>query len=287
MSITVSDIAELIKTGALTDAKRQAKSLLTQADPHDLEVVSQCAYILETWPKVGILKLQQYWRTSDTHDRAIIAACAPDRDEARHNPTPPLDRQPRWTPQNKYQAPRDIRHEVHPELRRPPRHHTASSEPAVVETYLRERGGVDDSPTQDEPPTAYVLDYDRAALPPLRGTPCVCCWLERATRDQTRTHDDGLCTECRDRGRPGIPCLPHGHTSADVVQARCAFITAKYPQVAYRLLRRYWQQCPSPLDRDVIATWAQEHDITATNTPPNTNQTVTTADADKPALALV
>jgi hypothetical protein len=111
------------------------------------------------------------------------------------------------------------------------------------------------------------MDYDRAALPPLHGTPCVSCWVERATRDRRAGHDDGLCTECRDRGRPGIPALPQGHARADAIEARCAFIADKYPHAALRVLRRYWQQSSAGHDRDVVAAWVRTHDLTDTQAP--------------------
>lgn len=254
---TIPDLAHLIKTGDLAEAKRQASTVLANADPHDLQVVGRCAYILETWPKIGVLKLRAYWRNADAHDRAIIATCAPDEDEPpRTRPTD--DHPPRWTPQNTYQAPRDLRHEVMPERVRPPR---PREESALVATYERDRAGIDDLPQHPDRPDGYAIDYDRAAVPPLWGTPCVRCWLERSATDQARHPDDGLCGDCRDRGRPGIPSLPEGHTRADVIQARCAFITATYPHLAVRLLRRYWQQAASDQDRSVIAAWVRRHDI--------------------------
>lgn len=261
----ISDLANLIKSGDLTEAKRQATTLISEADPHDLRVITQCAYILETWPRIGVLKLRAYWRAANDHDRTIIAACAPEEGEQRQS-TPTESPRPRWAGRTS-EAPRDLRHEIRPELRRAARPTNNRDESAITDAYQRERAGVDDAPEQAERPNAYAIDYDRAALPPLFGTPCVRCWLERSQADQLSKPDDGLCTDCRDAGRPGIPSLPDGHTRADIIAARCAFITATYPEPAVKLLRRYWQQSTGN-DRTTIAEWVQRHEPT----PPETAQ---------------
>jgi hypothetical protein len=260
-SVTLSDVATLVKTGNIADAKRHTAALLASAEPQDLEIIAQCAYILETWPKIGVLKLRDYWNRANAHDRAIIAACAPERGEQRHRPEQATTREPRWTRRNQYQAPRDVCHEVRPELRRAA-HRPTPEEPAVVADYQRERAGIDDLPGRAEQPVGYAIDYDRAAVPDLRGTPCVRCWLERSTGEQTGRQDDGLCTDCRTSGRPGIPSLPDGHTRDDAIEARCAFIAHTFPKAAVKLLRRYWQQCTGDHDRKVIAAWVQRHDLT-------------------------
>lgn len=237
----------LIKGGKLADAKRAARSLLDSADPHDLQVIATCAHILETWPKIGVQKLRYYWRTADEHDREIIAACAPEPGEQRRHQPQTAARQPRWTRKNRYQAPRDIQP-------------AAVSDDAVVVAYQRDRAGMDDVPERAERPAGYALDYDRAAVPDLRATPCVRCWLERSTTDYSGEQDDGLCADCRDKGRPGIPVLPPDYTRADAVEARCAFIAEHFPAAARKLLRRYWHQCTDPDDRATVATCVQRHD---------------------------
>jgi hypothetical protein len=77
----------MIRNGDLTGAKRQAKAVLADAEPHDLAVIAHCAHILETWPRIGVLKLRAYWQSADERDRSIIAACAPEQDD-RTFPTP-------------------------------------------------------------------------------------------------------------------------------------------------------------------------------------------------------
>jgi hypothetical protein len=262
----------MIRNGDLTGAKRQAKAVLADAEPHDLAVIAHCAHILETWPRIGVLKLRAYWQSADERDRSIIAACAPEQDDRRFQRPSANERTPRWNSRNKYQAPRDVRHEVRPELRRPPKR----DERVVSDAYQRERAGVDDAPSRQDRPDGYAIDYDRAALPPLHGTPCVRCWLERSSADQHRRPDDGLCQACRDTGRPGIPALPEGHTRADAIEARCRFIATTYPQTAVRLLRRYWQQSTADT-RTVITEWVKRNTIAATAAP--TPQTDTTQPA--------
>lgn len=219
-------------------------------------------HILDTWPRIGVAKLRALWRASDDHDRELIAACAPQPGDAPRElaaDEPASRAAPR-------RAAADLRREIRPDLRRPAR--PLDREPAVVATYHRDRAGVDDSPVTPERPDAYAIDYDRAALPALRGTPCVRCWLERSTTDDTTTPDDGLCSDCRERGRTGIPTLPADHTRADAIEARCAFITDAFPAAALRLLRRYWQQTPAPEDRATIARWVDLHHAATSSIKP-------------------
>lgn len=260
-SADISDLATLVKNGKLTEAKRAARTLLDNADPHDLEVIANCAHTLETWPKIGVAKLRHYWQEANAHDRAIIAACVPEPGEQRHRPHLDDGRQPRWTRKTRYQAPRD---------------NAARQDPAIVTAYQRERAGIDDAPEQTERPAGYALDYDRAALADIQATPCVRCWLERSTTDYAGQQDDGLCGDCRDKGRPGIPALPEGHTRADAINARCAFIATHFPTAAIKLLRRYWQRCTDPADRATIANWVQQyHPNCAAETVPPTAPEVT------------
>lgn len=59
----------------------------------------------------------------------------------------------------------------------------------------------------------YEVDYAKAAQHPIRTTPCVWCFCERSNYDtrfmpHVNGYDDGLCVECRDKGRPGLPKPP-------------------------------------------------------------------------------
>lgn len=90
------------------------------------------------------------------------------------------------------------------------------------------------------------VDYDKAAKAPVRGWPCVWCFIERSCLDSfgsdTQDSDDGLCEVCRDNGRPGIPPLPEAFTYTDTVHAHCAFLASEYPTRARAMLRAVWQR---------------------------------------------
>jgi hypothetical protein len=261
-STTVADsileLAGLVRAGDRAEAKRQARTLLDTADPRHLTIVAQCATILDYWPRIGVAKLRAYWQScTDPQDRAIIAACAPEPGEH------PQRTQPNSAPRgntSRHQARRTVRRQMRPELRRRRDQRQQREEPAVVTAYHQDRAGVDDAPEYGERPDGYAVDYDRAAVPALRGTPCVYCWVERSSADQAPSRaDDGLCEQCRDKGRPGIPALPAGHTRADAIAARCALIAAKHHRTAaVSILRNEWDRAQGR-DRAVIAEWVAAH----------------------------
>jgi hypothetical protein len=130
---------------------------------------------------------------------------------------------------------------------------------------------VDDEPWRGKDrPDAYALDYDKAALHALRGLDCVFCYSERTRTDHAprvregELADDGLCTECRDRGREGIPSLPAGFAFADPfaqaalhVAARCTYIASRHhPATARTLLNRDWEAVPGHA-RALMAAWGK------------------------------
>lgn len=285
---SLAELTALVKAGELRDAKRLTRKLLNRADTHDLTVIAQCGHMLETWPRTAVTHLRDYWRRSTEHDRAIIAACVPEPGEPCHRREPQPARAPRWTRTNTYQAPRDLRTEVRPEARRHQKPNQRQ-DIATVTAYDAERAGVDDQPPRAEPAPGYHLDYDRAAVPDVRGTPCVRCWLERASTDLATARvraghgDDGLCASCRDAHRPGIPELPTEHTRADAITARCAFIAAHVPTAAVKILRNEWKRATGA-DRDVIAAWVAAHltGQTGDTTEPTATESAPT-DTDTPA----
>jgi hypothetical protein len=128
------------------------------------------------------------------------------------------------------------------------------------------RFGVDDEPWRGrDRPDAYALDYDKAALYDVRGLDCVACWIERTRADHAPrvregdVFDDGLCTECRERGRDGIPTITGPFTEADELAARCTFIaTRHHPATARILLRRDWEAVTRPA-RAHIEAWVTAH----------------------------
>ncbi len=96
-----------------------------------------------------------------------------------------------------------------------------------------------------------------------RGLACVHCMLERPLRDTGRWHtpaprtvDDGLCTDCRQDGRPGIP----DHNPRDHLRARCEFIAAsRPPEQARTLLLADYRNARTLAVRLAIASWVEQN----------------------------
>lgn len=275
-NVTISDIAALVSSGELKEAKRQARALIDTADPRHLELIARCAEIAETYPRTAITRLRWLWHQVDADGRAIIEACAPAEGEDRRRPQPDEQRAPRWNGRNRYQAPRDRnpededesrsprrRAQIRAQLRKPRPAQNPAREPAVSLRYQETRAGVDDQPQRAERPAGYANDYDKAAVPARRGTACVSCWIERAAAD-TRQPDDGLCGECRDAGRRGVAPLPNSGSRADAIAARCAYIAANHlPATARVLLRADWHSS-TKREQAVIAAWVKAHPIADT-----------------------
>lgn len=267
----LTNVAALVSAGELKAARREGRKLLDIADQRSLEIIAECVRILETRPRIAVIKLRHFRDTCDNEtDRAIIAACTPKPGEQARRPEPEPDRAPRWTrraiEKARSRAAGEVRTSVRPELRRRNRRQ-AREESAVVSVYASERAGVDDAPERAELPVGYAIDYDRAAVPALRGTPCVFCWLERSSADQASGRgDDGLCADCRESSRPGIPTLPAGHTHVDAIEARCAYIAARTGTAAHGILCKEWQRA-NARDRATIAAWVQTHPLPADTAP--------------------
>ena len=221
--IKLADLDELVERGNQRQALRQARQLL---DHTDGDTRAELADL------VGSLEQQ---RDADW--------------------VPPQRRHlTRWVPPSRVRVHRQA-------PRTPAPTATAGREgDAAAAVYLAERGG-DDDPTDDpaddpaaaERPPGYDLDYDLAALAPLRGRPCLnlTCRVERTPAD-LRT-SDGLCRDCR----------ADGHTRASVIADWCAHIAATHPgERARQRLREAWSTARgagASADRAVIAGWVQDH----------------------------
>ena len=112
----------------------------------------------------------------------------------------------------------------------------------VAASYLAERGGVDDVPDRSEPAPGYTLDYDRAAVAPVRGAACLGCGVERSRADRVR--GDGLCEGCREDGQ----------TTEAVLTVRCEAVLARHGRGARAVLRTLWIRL-DPGPRAVLAAW--------------------------------
>ncbi|MGW4527835.1 hypothetical protein [Amycolatopsis sp. NPDC004378] len=273
---TISELTALVQAGDIPAARKLGKKLLNVAETRELWLIAKIADVLDNRPRTAVDILRQWWASAPSaEDRAIIAACAPKNGEQRRRPQADTGRAPRWNGRNNYQAPGTVRTEQRAELRRRRRSRQEQNDAAAFRRYQAERAGVTEGeqiPDRDDAARAEQVyasgfDYDRAAL---YGTDlafrCLSCSISRGRYDLDRARmsaghgDDGLCAECRESGRPGIPELPAGHTPADAVTARCSFVWAQLGTVAARVaLRAEWRQATTPAVRAAIADYVSAH----------------------------
>jgi hypothetical protein len=162
----------------------------------------------------------------------------------------------------------------------------------------------DDTPADLDRPDGYTLDYDRAARTALRATPCVSCFVERRPQDDRTTgNDDGLCIECRDSDRPGLPQRPApsrraartvaylnpqaraAANHATTITGRCAAVADFLPPAAALVwIRAYYRQAPEA-HRDTIAQWVTQWRTTYRPQPPTPITPAAVPAAQIPALA--
>jgi hypothetical protein len=246
-------LAELVGAGRFTAARRAAASLIDHTDPHTLGLIARCAEVLQADRDTATTALDELWLAGTDRDAAIITACLPESDYTPDLPTPDLE--PAWKRQVRWVPPSRVR------VRRGPvTAPTRTGDSGIITGYLAETDGpVLDDREPSGRPIGYELDYDRAALNPLRGTPCCRCWIERSRIDQNRP--DGLCGECRDAGHPGIS-LPAGHSRADAVRARCQHIadTDTTGQGGLPTLRAEYRRA-NAADRAVITAWVTDQRV--------------------------
>lgn len=263
VSDSINDVAAMIKNGKLRDAKRLMAQLLDNVQPHVLNLLTECAEILSRPSDVARPELYALWDQHRTHPVAlkIIAACAPacDEWESRQVELPEAVQLQHGTARSA--SPVRTRHSA-PAGRsdlRVRRARARADQHAAV--YVQHRAAVDDQSAYGPRPDAYAIDYDNAALYALRGLDCVTCWTERTRTDHAPRvregdlSDDGLCSECRDKGREGIPGLPADFTAADAVAARCIYIAARHrPATARTLLNSDWHAV-GPEAQALIKAW--------------------------------
>lgn len=287
----LADVTALVRAGELDAAKREAARLLDTADEHTRDTLARCTWTLTHRPRTAITDLRQLAQTAATEqDAELIRACTPDPIEyhARPETQPPQDdRAPHWSADTRYQAPHDEHSRTDPAARRTARqrHQVGQAQPplSTLDYFSSRTEGYDYRPDEwtQHTPEGYSLDYDRAAVPPLRGQPCLFCWIERAPAEvhraaQMRTGhgDDGLCADCRELAAAvdiprGIPPLSPTHTYRDQVQARCHYIAEWHPAAALTILAHEWQRarrCAGPAKHDpdtctrhLIAEWVHTH----------------------------
>lgn len=250
-------IAELIDRGNPRAARQRTSWLTSRIDADARELLVQCLQALEApGPKSRSARLNHLLAQTTPVTRALVVACMPRTDPSRGTPTPATAKR------TVDQAPRDqaTRHVTPSGPRRTAREASTLRAAARYFEHVAESGhGQDDS----DDDVREGLPYDRVddadfAVAPLRGTGCVACFTERPISDQRRRPDDGLCEQCLESGRPGIPAPQRPRTRAEAVVARCRFLTdrAGSPATAVALMRREWRAA-SLRDRVVIVEWVQ------------------------------
>lgn len=247
------DIAELVERGALREARRRTERVLADADEPTRQLLTQCLHALECHPSVRLARLRHLWRISDEDGRALVEACLPRGDRPADDPaarraveiraavrTAARDLPTRWTS---------------PKAR--PSQRTVDATTAAGR-YFTDR--VEPEQDRDDRESVMPLDYDRAALPPLLGLPCVVCRTERSSRDRDRRTDDGLCEDCRDSGRPGIPVPVVPASREAQIIARCEYVVRTSATLAERRarLRADWRHL-GRADRSIMSEWVAMH----------------------------
>lgn len=252
----MGQVADLVARGANAEARRRTARIADAADPETRALLGEILGALEKHPTVTLPKLRQLWQVNDDDGRALILACVPHA-ERRAEAAQQADRVARAARAERREyarrAPRDLT--TRQTAPRPRRDQRATEGDAVAGRYFADR--VDPAET-DEQADYAALDYDLAAVPPLRGLPCVAaaCGLERTPRDARRGADDGLCEDCRDRGVTGMAILPATATRAEAIAARCDYIAATSATTAERDARlRRDDRSLVTRDRFTVAEW--------------------------------
>lgn len=294
---SLRNVARLFQSGAVTDAVTAFRQAASAATPDQRAIITAVADTLYHHHWV-VARARLDWAAQQyPQHAALIQACTPTTDPGVYQPDT-------TTPEPRYR--RDRRHEAahsHREYRDHTRHSPSLSTAAMAardltDSYLDHNAAERPSPDQPlpdgiwnphdtDPRTGhYSLDYDLAALPPIRTLPCVSCGIERRRADTTppppRHTDDGLCSDCRDDHRPGIP----DHT-LHPLEARCAYLADTYPpETALALLRRDWRALRDPAHRTTIENWIRHHPLTTEPDPNHPAPAHTATRADNPLLVL-
>ncbi|ALE76789.1 hypothetical protein FRP1_28755 (plasmid) [Pseudonocardia sp. EC080625-04] len=251
----LGQVADLIARGATREARRRTARLADAADTQTRALLGQILAALEKHPTVAIPRLRHLWKVSDAAGRELVEACAP-RAERRAEAAKDTERAAQATrPERRgYERRRPGAVVTRQDVPQPRRSQRATDNDTATRRYFEERE--DPAAGSDEQSDYDQLDYDRAAVQPMRGLPCVACGVERATRDRQRACDDGLCEDCRDSGTAGVPILPASATRADVLIARCDHIAATSATSDERnaRLNRDWR-CLKATDRFTVSDW--------------------------------
>ncbi|TDP28054.1 MobF family relaxase [Nocardia ignorata] len=256
----IDRIAELFATGRVADAVAAFRTFNTGLADDEQAVLTAISETLYQYSfPVAQARLRWAARQFPQH-QALIQACTPSTDphvfrrdtEPDHDRTRPVyDHRERFDPT------------VTPAAFDP----IQAAGNDVVDTYLADPETLDSrDPASISAARAaaggYPIDYDLAAIPAIIGLPCVDCSIERPDNARSpvppRVSDDGLCHDCRDNERPGIP----EHNPAEHITARCAHIVETHPApAALAMLRRDWRILDQPR-RALIEQWLTDNPLT-------------------------
>lgn len=266
-AIAVSDqlveVAALVRAGKNAHAKRRMSTVLDQGETALLEVMGRCAATLETYPyAIAVEKLRAAYRATDNEAyRAIITACAPTEDNGQY-----LRKAENRFEQDPDRWPNDLTTRVDEKRKTTSvkRAQRQAEQNAKAAQYLTERGGIVEGPqiadrddrAQADQTYGSGLDYDKAAVHALRGLPCLLCRTERAA-DRKDGGDSGLCESCETPWCKGLSPMGESYTRADVIQARCAWLVARFPRPRGILLSEYYALTGTG-DRDVLKGWVAD-----------------------------
>ncbi|PXX53441.1 hypothetical protein DFR70_12752 [Nocardia tenerifensis] len=246
----IRTVRALVEAGNLRAAKRQMRQAATQIDDQTWEMIEQIANTLRfKTHEDALAKLRKLWLSNEQH-RPLIEACVPKTDDHQH--IPDIHPASQTQPGTAYKLPKPV-------------NSTEAYEDALGKDERSDPGKERDEVVVDR------RDYDRDAAADIRFGLCVSCRLERAGIDHLTDRfregrgDDGLCHDCRDENRPGVPELPTGHSIADAVDARLTYLSEHHASPGLGVYRQEWRTA-QPRERQAITEWvkAQGHKATPT-----------------------
>ena len=249
-------VTAMIAAGNPRAARRATETLLAAADDPTAELLRTCLQALELARPVSMARLRWLWQHADDDQRVLVEAVVPREAAPASRPaTGPVAGAAA-------RAPRE--HATRQGAARGIRGAAETNAARSATRYFAEGaapGGID-ALTDAEPDARTSpewVDDDLAAMAPVSGTLCVSCWIERPTAEQRRLDDDGLCADCRDAGRPGVPA-PVEATRAGRLRARIAHIAegAATREQALSLLRGEYHRAHGAA-KGLIVAWVTEH----------------------------
>ncbi|MGX1880000.1 MobF family relaxase [Nocardia fluminea] len=257
----IEGIARLFATGRVADAVAAYRGFRTELSDDEQAVLTAVSETLYQYSfPVALARLRWAEQQFPQH-RALIHACTPSTDpQTFHRDTEPE----RGRPHPVYDHREHVDPTITPALFDP----IQAAGNDAFDTYLDDAERFDSrymaltGERQRPAGAGYPIDYDLAAMPAIVGLPCVDCSTERPRNASSpvppRHSDDGLCLDCRDNERPGIP----DHNPADHLVARCAHIAETHPApAALAMLRRDWRTLDQA-GRAVIQQWLTDNPLT-------------------------